>query len=354
MPDNLMDPFADINLEKLSKNLIMYIRKELNQESADYLEPPVRLTGGYETLICRFQLSGVDESLSKPLVIRLFSERVDAEMILKESEIQNTLSGQDYPVPAVYLTCMDKSVLGGLFFIMDFCGGHTLNDSGLSHSQVFGILGNLQARMHKIDIEVIEKRCTEIGADINTLKYEFILEEYRAHFRSNFPWMNKAVGWLFENCPKEPESLSICHGDFHPMNILYEDGKVQAVLDWSGFMIGDPAMDVARTEFLLSIPIKLLFPELEPDQVKEIYLKAYRQTRPLDETNIAYYYAFRSISALSEGIGGHTLFGQPEIIQLLLASIHEITGIKIDIPSKHPFFWGIRKRLRTWWPFFPK
>ncbi|MBW2115471.1 MAG: phosphotransferase [Deltaproteobacteria bacterium] len=242
-----MEPFADIDLDKMSVKLINYLRKELNSESVDYLEPPVRLTGGYETLICRFQLSGVDESLSKPLVIRLFSESVDAEMILKESEIQNTLSGQDYPVPAVYLTCMDKRVLGGLFFIMDFCGGHTLFESGLSHGQVFEILGNLQARMHKIDIEVIEKRCAEIEADINTLKYEFILEEYSAHVRSSFPWMNKAAGWLFENRPKEPETLSICHGDFHPMNILYEDGKVQAVLDWSGFMIGDPAMDVAAS-----------------------------------------------------------------------------------------------------------
>ena len=46
MPVDSMDPFADINLEKLSQNLLMYIRKELNQESADYLEPPVRLTGG--------------------------------------------------------------------------------------------------------------------------------------------------------------------------------------------------------------------------------------------------------------------------------------------------------------------
>ncbi|MBW2324070.1 MAG: phosphotransferase [Deltaproteobacteria bacterium] len=197
-----MEPFADIDLDKMSVKLINYIRNELDSESVDYLEPLTRLTGGYETLICRFQLSGLDESLSRPLVIRLFSENVDAEMILKESEIQNTLSGQDYPVPAVYLTCMDKRVLGGLFFIMDFYRGHTLFESGLSPDQVFGILGNLQARMHKIDIEVIEKRCAEIGADINTLKYEFILEEYRTYVRSNFPWMNKAAGWLFENRPR--------------------------------------------------------------------------------------------------------------------------------------------------------
>jgi aminoglycoside phosphotransferase (APT) family kinase protein len=332
MPDNPMDPFADINLEKMSNNLLMYIREELNQKSIDYQEFPIRLTGGYETLICRFQLSGVDKNLSKPLVIRLFPESVNGERIIKESEIQNALSKQDYPVPAVYITCMDKSVLGGVFFIMDFCGGHTLIDSGLSNDQIFGILGNLHSRMHEVDIEFIERRCAEIGADINTLKYEFILEEYCTHINSNFPWMNNAADWLFENRPKDPVSLSICHGDFHPLNILCKEGKVKAVLDWSGFMIGDPALDVAITEFLLSIPIQLLFPELEPFQVKEIYLKAYRKTRPLDERNIGYYYAFKSITALAEGINGHILFGQPEIIQLLLTSIYDVSAVNIEVP----------------------
>jgi len=226
MPDNIetLEPFAGIDLNKMSVKLINYIRGELNSESADYLEPLTRLTGGYETLICRFALKGVDEQLSKPLVIRLFSENVNAEMMLRESEVQNTLSGLDYPVPAVYLSCMDKTILGSLFFIMDFCEGQTLFDSGLPHDRVFGILGNLHARMHKIDVEFVENRCAEIGADSNTLKYESILEGYRAYIHSNFPWMDEAVEWLFENRPKAPEVLSICHGDFHPMNILYNEG----------------------------------------------------------------------------------------------------------------------------------
>ncbi len=50
-------------------------------------------------------------------------------------------------------------------------------------------------------------------------------------------------------------------------------------------MIGDPAMDMAWTDFLIDIPLKIIFPDLDPGQVRDIYLDAYRRTRPLDEAN---------------------------------------------------------------------
>jgi len=138
---------------------------------------------------------------------------------------------------------------------------------------------------------------------------------------------------LFENRPNDPEIQSVCHGDFHPGNLLFKDGKIQAVLDWSLFLLGDPAMDVANSIFLITIPGKLLFPDLDTEQIIKIYLNAYRKTKPLDETNIAYYITVRSVRALIDGAKGHVLFGNPEIIQLLLVSIYENTGVKIKIPS---------------------
>ena len=333
MLNTTIEPFANVDVDKLSKNLIKYIRKELDSEAVDYLYQPVRLTGGYETLIFRFQLSNVDRNRSRPLVIRLFSSSVGAEAVVKESEVQNLLSRHHYPVPAVHLSCTDKQFLGGMFTIMDFCEGNTLFDSGLPYSKVFEILGALHARMHTIGIDPIEKRCAEIGADIETLKYESALEKYRNHFRSNLPWLNEAADWLLDNRPEEPEALRICHGDFHPMNILYKAGKVQAVLDWSGFMIGDPAMDVAMASFLLNIPMGLLYPGIETDLAKEIYVKSYRRTAPLDEESMLYYRVFRSIVALSEGSAGHPLFRQPQAIELLQLSIFEMARLRIDVPT---------------------
>jgi len=330
-----MEPLVDIALDKLSSELLDYVRKELDSKSVDYLEPLTRLTGGYETLICRFQLSGVDEHLSKPLVIRVYAENSDYYQPLKESMVQNTLADLGYPVPAVYFTCTDKTILGGAFLIMDYFEGETLLDSNTPFDQIFDVLGNLHAKLHNIDPEPILRKFTEAGVNSRLLKLEGSLDGFRAYVNLNFTWLNEAAEWLFENRPNDPEILSVCHGDFHPMNLLFKDGKVRGILDWPLFLIGDPAMDVAWTIFLITIPMKLLFPvpDLDSEQIRQMYLKAYRKTRPLDETNITYYGTVRSAMALTEGVRGHATWGHPEIIQLLLTSIHEITGVKIKIPS---------------------
>jgi aminoglycoside phosphotransferase (APT) family kinase protein len=335
MPENSenLEPFADIDIDAMSVKLIDYLRKELGSKSVNYLKPLTRLTGGYETFICRFQLSGVDDRLSKPLIIRVYAENSDYYQPLKESMVQNAMADQGYPVPAVYSTCTDKTILGGAFIIMDYFEGKTLLDSNMPFDQVFDVLGNLHAKLHNIDPEPIVKKFTETGMDSRVLKFESMLKGFRTQVNLNFFWLNEAAEWLFENRPNDPEILSVCHDDFHPRNILFKDGKVKAVLDWSGFLIGDPAMDVALTIFLITIPTKLLSPDLDSEQLREMYLNAYRNTRPLDETNIAYYGTVRRALALKEGAQGHVVWGHPEIIQLLLASIYEITGVKIEIPS---------------------
>ncbi len=38
--------------------------------------------------------------------------------------------------------------------------------------------------------------------------------------------------WLEDNWPSQPQAAAICHGDLHPDNILYLDGKVTGLIDW--------------------------------------------------------------------------------------------------------------------------
>lgn len=49
-----------------------------------------------------------------------------------------------------------------------------------------------------------------------------------------------------------PDGDRLCHGDFHPGNILVSSGSA-AVIDWSGASRGHPAVDVARTKLLLTL-----------------------------------------------------------------------------------------------------
>jgi hygromycin-B 4-O-kinase len=51
---------------------------------------------------------------------------------------------------------------------------------------------------------------------------------------------------LVDRCP---EDHGLVHGDFGSNNVIVDDGRVTAVLDWENAMIGDPLYDVANTEF---------------------------------------------------------------------------------------------------------
>jgi len=328
-----LEPFADINLEKMSSDLINFLRKELNSESIDYLVPLTRLTGGQETFICRFQLSGVEENLSRPLILRVFAEHSSQFQPDMENTVHNVMADLGFPVPVVHGTCTDKTVLGNAFLIMDFSEGDTLLESGLPFDQIFKILGTLHAKMHNIDSEPIVQKILEVGWDIESISFDGRLEWYRTQVNLNFPWLSDAVQWLAKNRPSDPEVLRICHCDFHPINILFKDNKVQAVLDWGGFLLADPALDVAITSWLSTVAAKALLPDLDFEQLRETYLNAYREIRPLDETNITYYRVFRSVMDMISGAQGQAIMAHPEIVQLQLNSIYEVTGIKIRVPT---------------------
>jgi aminoglycoside phosphotransferase (APT) family kinase protein len=49
-----------------------------------------------------------------------------------------------------------------------------------------------------------------------------------------------------------PESRSVCHGDFHPDNVLI-DGDTATVIDWTTACAGNPTADFVRTSLILQL-----------------------------------------------------------------------------------------------------
>lgn len=81
-----------------------------------------------------------------------------------------------------------------------------------------------------------------------------------------------------------PDSEVLCHGDFHPDNIILSKEKV-FVIDWMTATKGDPLADVSRTALILKIAdlpketpsiIKVLMKFLR-NQMRSAYLKRYIQ-----------------------------------------------------------------------------
>jgi aminoglycoside phosphotransferase (APT) family kinase protein len=49
-----------------------------------------------------------------------------------------------------------------------------------------------------------------------------------------------------------PEETAICHGDFHPDNVLI-DGDAATVIDWTTACVGNPTADFALTSLILQL-----------------------------------------------------------------------------------------------------
>jgi len=86
-----------------------------------------------------------------------------------------------------------------------------------------------------------------------------------------------------------PYGDSLCHGDFHPGNIMMA-GETPVVIDWTNATRGDPDADVARSLVLLrlaepppgtSVALRLLT-RVGRALLTSAYLRAYRRVRPLD------------------------------------------------------------------------
>lgn len=63
---------------------------------------------------------------------------------------------------------------------------------------------------------------------------------------------------------KLPDGNRICHGDFHPDNVMV--GEKKWIIDWMTGMIGNPAGDIARTLLLFRYGT---LPEGTPSHIKE-------------------------------------------------------------------------------------
>ena len=106
-----------------------------------------------------------------------------------------------------------------------------------------------------------------------------------------------------------PDGDRLCHGDFHPANLL-PGGRGHLVIDWTSAVRGDPAADVARTRLLIR---RAFIPaNLPPGLARLIgvgrrvllrgYLREYSRRRRLDLAAVERWEAVLAAARLAEDI----------------------------------------------------
>jgi aminoglycoside phosphotransferase (APT) family kinase protein len=101
--------------------------------------------------------------------------------------------------------------------------------------------------------------------------------------------------WVGRILMRLPDGDALCHGDFHPAQIM-SSGDRYAAFDWSGAKRGDPLFDYARTRVVLGIgepppgtqlTLKLLA-KIGRRVLISSYVRAYERhaAEPIDETRV--------------------------------------------------------------------
>ncbi|WP_262416592.1 phosphotransferase family protein [Paenibacillus sp. CGMCC 1.18879] len=105
-----------------------------------------------------------------------------------------------------------------------------------------------------------------------------------------------------------PAGSSLCHGDFHPDNVIVNDGCW--TIDWMNGMCGHPAGDAARTLVLLSVGsmpentsrTASVFINLVRRRLKSVYLSQYLKATGMYSTSIDEWLLPVAAARLAEGI----------------------------------------------------
>jgi Ser/Thr protein kinase RdoA (MazF antagonist) len=111
------------------------------------------------------------------------------------------------------------------------------------------ILVGLQARIHAHQAHEFRSLKVRLATNIVRAK---LLDERRKQL-------------LLGRLADMPDGDRLCHGDFHPINVL-GDASQPLVIDWPDASRGDPTADVCRSYLLL---------RLHAQDIAELYLDAY-------------------------------------------------------------------------------
>jgi aminoglycoside phosphotransferase (APT) family kinase protein len=156
-----------------------------------------------------------------------------------------------------------------------------------------------------------------------------------------------ALAWLETHVLPSGRPDVLCHGDFHPLNVLAEAGVVTGVIDWPNASVGPAAADVATTRVILELgpiggpgfarPAVDLFRRWATGR----YTNAYRRLNPVPMDEVRYYEAMRCFSAmLNVGLirtqpdrarGGYA-WDSPHAIKTMTGRFRAITGVRLRLP----------------------
>jgi aminoglycoside phosphotransferase (APT) family kinase protein len=193
-----------------------------------------------------------------------------AHAVDREFRVLQALHGGPVPVAAPRHLCRDESVIGSMFYLMDFVDGRVHWDPALpgmppaQRAEHYHAIIATLAALHGVDVDAVG--LTDYGKPGNYFARQLTRwsEQYAASRTRDIPAMDALIEKLPARCPADDGVVALTHGDFRIDNLMFarEGERVAAVVDWELSTLGHPLADLAYFCMALRLPRNPALPGL--------------------------------------------------------------------------------------------
>jgi aminoglycoside phosphotransferase (APT) family kinase protein len=177
-----------------------------------------------------------------------------AHAVDREFRVIRALRDTAVPVPEALCFCDDESVIGTVFYVMQFVPGEIYRDPDLpqmtpaQRAKIYDELNRVIAALHSIDPARVG--LDDFGKAGNYAERQIArwTKQYRASETEKIDAMERLIEWLPAHIPADEEQQTrIIHGDYRIGNVIFdpEELTIRAVLDWELATLGNPLADLA-------------------------------------------------------------------------------------------------------------
>ncbi|HEY3889415.1 MAG TPA: phosphotransferase family protein, partial [Caulobacteraceae bacterium] len=142
-----------------------------------------------------------------------------AHQVDREYRVMKALGGAGFPVPVMRALCLDETVIGTTFYVMDFLQGRIFRDArlpGLSPAErtaIYDELNAVLAQLHGVDYAAIGLGDYGRPGNYFTRQIDRWTRQYRGAETERIEAMEELIALLPDRAPKE-ETTTIAHGDY--------------------------------------------------------------------------------------------------------------------------------------------
>ncbi|MFW2854536.1 phosphotransferase [Sphingomonas sp. TX0543] len=250
-----------------------------------------------------------------------------AHAVDREALVQTKLGPTQVPVARIYATCVDPSVIGTMFYLMELVDGRifwdaTFPDVGpANRPEYFRAMNATIADLHSVDPASIGLGDYGRPTGYVDRQIKRLSQQYTADIAAGRDAnMDRLIAWLDGARPRNEGRAAVVHGDFRCDNLIFHptDATIAAVLDWELSTLGHPLADFAYHAMMYRMPSHIVAGLAGADlstlnaPSEEEYLAWYAERTDLADTSDYDFFvafSFFRVAAIFHGIKGRLARG---------------------------------------------